>query len=130
MTEIRITVPTVEVQVGDETLTLRPFTVGQLPAVTRHLTAIASSISLDNINLPELLAEGGEDALAIMALACKRPRAWFDGIYEWDKAVEILAAIIELNREQFTKKVAPVLQAQMARLAPAQAPAEATNAEV
>lgn len=125
MSKIEITCPTVEVVVGDETFTIKPFGVGQLPTVALHLAAIAEKW-FAGMTLPILLAKGGEDVLQVMAIAIGKPRAWFDSLYDLDKAVEILSAVIQLNQETITKKLVPAVQAILPTLLPAtQVPAEA-----
>lgn len=121
MSKIELTCPTITVVVGEETITIKPFGVGQLPAVAQHLATIAEGW-FEGMKLPMLLAKGGEDVLLVMALATGKPRAWFDSLYDLDKAIEILSAVIQLNQESFTKKLWPAVQAMLpAMSAPAQA---------
>ena len=93
---------------------------GQLPRVAKHLAAIAAGLGdTDTLDIPALLASGGEDVLAVMAIATGKPRTWFDTLHDWDVGVQILAAIIELNKAQFAKKLLPAIQRAMTQMLPA-----------
>lgn len=121
MSEASIIAPTREVVVGAETLVIRPFAFSKLPAVAKRLANIALSVQdTETLDIPSLLADGGDDILAVMALAIGKPVSWFDSLHEWDKGIEILSAIVELNREQFVKKLLPAIQQLVRQMTPAE----------
>lgn len=116
MSEVQITTPFESVTVQGEQIALTSFKFGQLPAITKHIANITSSLHADAVDLPTLIAEGGEDILAILALAVGKPRAWFDTI-EPDEGLQLLAAVIQLNSDMFVKKLQPVLSTLVSGLA-------------
>jgi hypothetical protein len=91
-----------------ESINIRPFTFGQLPAVTKHFAAIAGGLSIEQVSIPALVASGGEDILAIMGIATGKPRAWFDTL-DPEGGVALVAAIVAVNKETFAKKLMPAL---------------------
>ena len=53
-----------------------------------------------------MLAEHGEALLDALALACRRPREWVDGL-DLDDALQLAAAVFEVNADFFVARVAP-----------------------
>ncbi|QPC30981.1 hypothetical protein IS481_14745 [Caldimonas thermodepolymerans] len=102
---------TATVEVGGESITVREFGFGQIPTVAKHLAAVFSNASIGpsgEINLPQLIAQGGEDVMAILALAAGKPRSWLDTL-SVDEGVGLLSAVIAVNKESFAKKLMPAL---------------------
>lgn len=107
----KLVVEPVAVEVAGETVAITPFKFGQLPAVARHLQRIASLMNAGTVDVPTLIAEGGEDVLALAALAAGKPREWMDTI-TMDEGIALVAAVVQANREVLEKK----LPAALARL--------------
>lgn len=117
------------VTVAGETLTVTPFKFGQLSKVThllapivRNLTACglvridtdgqktSMAIAADwPLRMVELMGEGGEDLLQLIAYAVGKPRAWLDTI-EADQGIELGRAVVEVNADFFAKRILPMLQ--------------------
>jgi hypothetical protein len=106
---------------GGEQFTIREFGFGQIPAVSRHLAALFDNFGTAELNIPRLLAEGGEDVLAVLCLATGKPRDWFDTL-PMDEGVNLLSAVITVNADTFQKKMLPALQGLLKQVVP-QAPA-------
>lgn len=103
-------IPTATVTLAGEAFTVRPFTFGQLPFVTKKLASIAGSLGPEQFaNIPLLIAEGGEDILEVLALAIKKPRSYFDTLDDHAGGIELLAAVIAVNKELFAKNLQPAL---------------------
>ena len=116
MNPIELVAPVEAVEVNGEQIVIKPFTFGQLPAVAKRISAITATIQLDEIRIEELFAEGGEDVLHIIAMACGKPRVWLDTV-DMGKGIELLSAVVTLNKEQFVKKLLPALTKMMTGLA-------------
>lgn len=99
---------TATVEASGETITIRELGFGQLPAVARHMAAIFGNVGAGDINIPLLIADGGEDIMAVLAMAAGKQRSWLDGI-SMEEGVELLTAVIAVNKESFAKKLLPAL---------------------
>lgn len=113
-----------EVTVGGETLTLLPFTFGQLPKAVKLLRPVteavgaAGIVSLDGtavrlaadwpLKLPALMDDAGEALLQFIAFASGKPRTWFDTLGA-DDGIELTKAVFEANGDFFVKRIAPRL---------------------
>lgn len=118
------------VMVNGDTVTVMPFKFGQLAKVTnllapivRNLTAsglvrldtdggsVSMSIAADwPLRIVELMGEGGEEMLQLIAFSVGKPRAWLDTI-ESDEGIELGKAVVEVNADFFAKRILPTLQA-------------------
>lgn len=96
------------VTVKGEDFLITPYTFGQLPRVAKHIANIGQSISLEDIDLQELAAVGGEDVLALCSIATGKSRSFFDTVGT-DEGLALIAAIVEVNKDFFVKKLAPAL---------------------
>jgi hypothetical protein len=94
------------VAAGGETFDIAPFKFGQLPKVTKCLSSIAEK--LQGGNVVEIAAAGGEDLINLVMLATGKSRAWFDEL-PMDEGLELIAAIITVNRDFFVARMAPIL---------------------
>lgn len=104
--DIKVLFPGKEVQAAGEVFTISPFTFGQLPKVAQCFAAIQTK--MQSGNLIEIAAAGGEDLLMLLCLAVKKPRAWFDTLAS-DEGLQLMAAVIEVNRDFFVQRMSPVL---------------------
>jgi hypothetical protein len=97
-----------EVTVKSEIISVMPFKFGQLPAILRHIGALARFAEGDNFNIVRAITEGAEDVLACLAVATGKPREWFDTI-EIDDGINLLKAVVNVNEEFFKKKLLPLV---------------------
>lgn len=110
MTQKTLHTATATVTAGGETFTIKPFTFGQLPAVTKCLANLAANIRPgDAIDIPGLIADGGEDILQVLAIAIKKDRSWFDSLEDHAEGIELLTAVVAVNKEVFAKNIMPAL---------------------
>jgi hypothetical protein len=92
-----------------ETLTIYPFTLGQLPKVLRHIYALLRFVSADGqFDAKEMFMLGGEDVLMCLAVAAGKSREWFDKL-PLDQGIELLAVVISENQDFFVNHVMPHL---------------------
>lgn len=125
-----------DVQVGAETVTIKPIKFGQLPQASRLLLPLSKQITAAFKGtgeltlaetaglLVELMADGGEDLLTALSFFIGKPREWFDTL-ENDEGLEILNAVFEVNADFFSRRVLPMF----APAAPAAPPTGAMSSE-
>jgi hypothetical protein len=107
-----------------ETLTIAPFFFGQLPKAVKLIQPLAQALGAAQVltiegttvrlsadwplKLPQIVAEGGEALIDLIAFVTGKPRAWFDtlGI---DDGIGLTRAVLEVNADFFAKRVAPML---------------------
>lgn len=105
--DLKALFPGQEVVAGGETIKVFPFAFGQLPKVAKCFASIKGVI--EGGNLIEIASAGGEDLIELLCIAAKRPRAWFDTLPS-DQGLELMAAVIQQNRDFFTQRMQPALQ--------------------
>ena len=101
-----------------ETITIKPFTFGQLPKAIKIGQKIGGLLaemykqgkfedqSKTSANLMLILSEGGEDLLGLIGLGINKPRDWFDNL-QGDDGINLTIAFLEVNIDFFTKKMMP-----------------------
>lgn len=129
--ELNILFPVNEMEVGGEKLNLRPFLFGKWPEVINKAAGIIN-IVLDAIReggeavldvslepedfrvAPEafdlflrLISEGGDNLYDILAISARKPRDWVDEL-EAEDGIKLLAGTFAVNKDFFTKRVAPM----------------------
>lgn len=126
--EIKILFPGKELNLSTgEQLIIKPFTFGQLPKAL----SLASKISFIlaemynegkfedkkkiSQNLMQVLSQGGEDLIQLIALGVDKPREWFDGL-PGDDGINVMVAFLEVNIDFFTQRMMPQLLAQVEKL--------------
>lgn len=90
---------------------IRPFTVGQLPRVLKAIRALIEAGGVDtegNLNVFDALTNGAEHAVELMAVATGKDRSYFDNL-DVDAGIDLMTAIIEVNKDFFTQRVQPKL---------------------
>ena len=126
MSDLDTLFPDRELTVGGETLSIRPLTFGQLPAAVKLLNPVIKAVGASGLLGGEkkelgqiitsgldLFAVGGEDLLAFLAFAVRKPREWFDTM-EADDGIRVLNAVFEANMDFFNRRVLPQLGLQAA----------------
>lgn len=119
MSEIQTLFPGKEVTISTgETITIKPFTFGQLPKALKLSQKIGQSLAsayndgklTDSkqaiTSAIECLADGGEEIIELVMLATGKPRTWFDTVPGED-TIDILNAFVEVNKDFFTQKIIP-----------------------
>lgn len=129
MNELDTLFPGREIAVGGLSLTLQPFTFGQLPKATKLLKPVVSTLSdvgmfgVDAgapgesrfllapdwpLKIVDAMAEGGDALLEFLAFAAGQPRSWFDTLPA-DDGIALAQAVFEINADFFSRRVLPKL---------------------
>ena len=106
--------------VGGTTLELTPVRLGELPRFLAAVQPLAAELQAGLHGDPDwlaLLARHGCAVLDLLAVTARRERAWIDGL-SLDEAVQLAAAVFEVNAGFFVGRVVPAIHATARRLAP------------
>lgn len=106
----------VVVQLSCGALELTPVRLGELPHLLGVVQPFADAISAEPDWL-DLLARHGNGVLELLALTTRRERAWIDDL-SLDDAVQLAAAVFEVNADFFVRRVVPGIARSADRLAP------------
>lgn len=98
------------------TLELTPVRLGELPRFLAAVQPLAAELTGDPDWLA-LLARHGEAVLDLLAVTARRERTWIDAL-SLDEAVQLAAAVFEVNAGFFVGRVVPAIHATARRLAP------------
>ena len=119
--ELKVLNPEVNITLSTgETVTLKPFTFGQLPKAMKLANGIGALIQSAHQSgdfssqALSIMADGGEDFLELMSFGIGRDRAWFDGLGV-DDGTALSMEFLGVNYDFFTRKVLPVFQAGMTK---------------
>lgn len=116
MSDLDILVPTpVELVIAGETLTLSPLKVGQLPAFLRAVNPVLPLLTAGDVDWLALFGNRGDDLLRAIAIAAGKPREWVDNLAA-DEALLLVAKVIEVNADFFTRTVLPRLDGLFAQV--------------
>ncbi|MHB0992684.1 MAG: DUF6631 family protein [Burkholderiales bacterium] len=107
------------VDVSGESITLKPFTFGQLPKVMTMISPIVKQMNQSGVagattalatieSWVDLFAAGGEGVISFMAWATGKPREWFD-VLSMDEGVVLMQTIIEVNSDFFVRRILPLI---------------------
>lgn len=104
--------------IHDANLTIKPFKFGELSKVIKltdgimgDLVGASQSKDITGV-LRSVLGDHGEQVAELMAMASKQSVDWVNNL-EVDEAIELFAAVIEVNADFFIRKVLPSLTARM-----------------
>lgn len=113
-----------ELTIGDKTLRITPFKLGELPRVFRAVEPITGLVmeafgSKTNqiASLTKIMVGGGDNILDLIAIGSRQPREWVEQL-EADQGIDLLAVVIEVNASFFVQKVLPILNREMAKAVP------------
>ena len=98
-----------EITLADETVSVKPLKVGQMPAFLRAITPVMQQINSNGIDWLALFGQQGDDLLTAVSIAVGKPRAWVDDLAA-DEAIVLAAKVIEVNADFFTRTVMPRLE--------------------
>ena len=97
-------------------LELTPIRLGELPRLLAVMRPLASELSADPDWLA-LLGQHGDSMLDLLAITTRRERAWINDL-PLDDAVQLAAAVFEVNADFFVGRVVPGIQRSADKLAP------------
>jgi len=109
------------VQFRGEVLELRPLRLGQLPAFSRLVRPVIAEFlgdrhpeweGNDDLMILELAELHGESILAAAAIAAGRPAEWIEGAGSTAEILALVHAIVEVNRDFFTRAMLAEVRAQ------------------
>ena len=110
-----------------ETITIKPFTFGQLPKAIKIGQKIGGLLAemykqgkfedktQTSANLMLILSEGGEDLINLIGLGINKNREWFDQL-QGDDGINLTIAFLEVNIDFFTKKMMPQIMEAMQKV--------------
>ncbi|TDQ41860.1 hypothetical protein [Tepidicella xavieri] len=104
------------VTVAGVSVELTPIRLGELPRLLAAVRPIAADLSAEPDWLA-LLGRHGEAVLDLLAITTRRERAWINDLHLAD-AVQLAAAVFEVNADFFVAHVVPAIQGAAQRLAP------------
>ena len=99
-----------QVEAGGEQLTLRPFGFRHMLKALPHFNALMRFVKAREIggelrlemDMDQLLTEGDDHLVPLMALATGRDVAWVDGL-GFDEGCALAAVLLELNADFFAR---------------------------
>jgi hypothetical protein len=116
--ELKTLFPGKEVEIAGKKMVIKPFSLGQIPKVAGLFGKLGPALAESNGNIIKMIELGGEPMLDMLALSANKPRSWVDAL-EPDQGIDLIAAVIEQNKEFFAKKMGPALEKLNLMFAPA-----------
>ena len=104
----------VEIRVADQTITLTPLVLGELPAFARAIQPFTTELAVEPDWL-RLLGSHGESMIEAMAIASRQPRAWIANL-ALDEAICLAQALFEVNADFFIRRVVPKVGEAVSRI--------------
>ena len=104
------------VTVAGTAVELTPIRLGELPRLLAAVRPLAADLSAEP-DWFDLLARHGEAVLELLAITTRRERAWINDL-SLDDAVQLAAAVFEVNADFFVGRVVPGIQRSAEKLAP------------
>lgn len=103
--------------IGTDTVTIRPFSFGELPVVISLLKGVGSQFAyyqskgtLNSVEaMMDVISAGGENLIQALALNTGKDRAFFNKISPED-GVKIMQDFLVMNIGFFTKRVLPAIK--------------------
>ena len=97
-------------------LELTPIRLGELPRLLAVAHPLAEEITSDP-DWMAMLGRHGDTVLDLLAITTRRERAWINDL-SLEDAVQLAAAVFEVNADFFVAHVVPAIQSAALRLAP------------
>ena len=97
-------------------LELTPIRLGELPRLLAVVRPLAEEITSDP-DWMALLGRHGDAVLDLLAITTRRERAWINDL-SLEDAVQLAAAVFEVNADFFVGRVVPGIQRSADKLAP------------
>lgn len=108
-----------QVNIGEETLNITPFKLGQINKVLKAaepMFVVFKTVDTNGTDeevgskiITELLLHCGDSIRDILAISVNKSVEWVDEL-EADKVIELLSVIFEVNKDFFIQKVLPMLK--------------------
>ena len=112
MSDIQTIFPGKDIQISGETVTVKPFTFGQLPKVMKLMNKLNVQMidgKVDTTMLLGQLAEGSEDLIDLISSSSGLSPKTIN-LLQPDEGIELLAAFLEVNGDFFIQRVLPQIQ--------------------
>ena len=106
----------VVVQLSCGALELTPVRLGELPRLLAVVRPLAEEVTSDP-DWMALLGRHSDAVLDLLAITTRRERAWINDL-SLEDAVQLAAAVFEVNADFFVAHVVPAIQGAAQRLAP------------
>jgi hypothetical protein len=103
------------VEIAGQKLALRPMRFGQLARALALAGPIAQHLASGRADLFALLSSDGERLIELAALLSGQSRAWIESLPP-DEAVRLIGALYEVNRDFFSRRLAPALTQTLAKI--------------
>lgn len=137
--DLNILFPEKEIEIAGETLVLRPFCFGDIPKIIKAIgnflnVLIDNAKALETLKFEEkdgenhlkltpeiltfftdLIGDGGEDLLFIIALGAKKPLSYINSLPP-DEGLKLTIEVFEVNYDFFTKRLKTVWPGLEARI--------------
>ena len=110
-TDVTTVIPTFKsIPIAGESLEVRTFKVGALPAVLLAVQPIAHMLMQKDkpLDLTSMFMLHADDCLNLLSALSGKPRVWVDGL-EMDEAITLFSALFEVNLDFFVQRVLPLL---------------------
>lgn len=117
--------------INDANLTIKPFKFGELSKVMKLTDGILGSLMGASqgkdlaLVFRTVIGDHGDKVAELMALSSKQSVEWINEL-DVDQAIELFAAIVEVNADFFIRRVLPKVTTEMQRAA-AVAPAGSSS---
>jgi len=109
-------VPEMMVEAGGETVTVRPLTIGQLPAFMRALKGVQFQVGEEGTDVIGLIADHGEAIAEAVAVATGLSVDQVAALAP-DDFIGLAEAVVEINADFFARRVLPRFSSALERLA-------------
>lgn len=96
-------------EIAGEQIPVSPLRVGELPEVISLLNPISGDLLNFEFDWLRLFSSDAPALIGAIAIACRRPRSWVEGLLP-DDAVRLAVALIEVNADFFANRLAPELE--------------------
>jgi hypothetical protein len=106
----------VVVTLSGTALELTPIRLGELPRLLAVVRPLAEDITSDP-DWMALLGRHGDAVLDLLAITTRRDRAWINDL-SLEDAVQLAAAVFEVNADFFVRRVVPGITRSADQLAP------------
>lgn len=104
----------VEIRVADQTITLTPLVLGELPAFAKAIQPFTADLAIEPDWL-RILGGHGDSMIEAMAISSRQSREWIAGL-ALDEAVCLAQALFEVNADFFIQRVVPKLGEAVSRI--------------
>lgn len=112
----------VDVKIGEETITISPFKFKAVKAVSAHVALFRAKLAEEDgeedakLGVMQLALDHTEEILDVIKLATGKDAAWCDEL-GMDNVLDLLGAIIEVNLDFFSRLLVPKVKAMSERIA-------------